>query len=537
MKCFNRLFFSIGIFFFSCQEPQKDEELTRASRPNILIAISDDQSFPHVSVHGSSELYTPNFDRVAREGVRFLNAFASSPGCSPSRASLLTGRHTWQIGAAGTHASHFDTAYVAFPDLLERAGYRVGFTGKGWGPGKWELSGRKRNPAGPEWNRKNLESPQGISAKDYAGNFEEFLKEKPKNQPFYFWFGGHEPHRVFKEGIGKEKGKDLEKIEVPGFLPDNELIKSDIADYYVEIEWFDEQLGKMLNLLEAMGELDNTLILVTSDNGMAFPRAKANLYEYGFHVPMAIRWGDRISGNYISKDLVSFVDIAPTLLDVAQVSPDPSSPMVGNSLKDLLLQQATYKKNHLHQAIYSARERHSSSRYHSLSYPQRALRTADYLYIHNYRPERWPAGAPQKYGKGNYPLEEDVLQKKLGPAHGAYHDIDPCPSLDYLIAQRDKEDGKYFHLAIDHRPMGELFDIQQDPACLNNLALLPEYSNLQDSLENALRSYLKATGDPRELNGGDVWETYPRYSRLRKFPIPTWAKKMPEKIPDQDWLR
>ncbi len=537
MMRFFIIFFSIGIFLLSCQVPIKKEESAITSRPNILIAISDDQSFPHVSVHGSSELYTPNFDRVSREGVRFVNAFASSPGCSPSRASLLTGRHTWQLGAAGTHASHFDTAFVAFPDLLEKAGYWIGFTGKGWGPGKWELSGRKRNPAGPEWNIKELDSPQGISSKDYAGNFEEFLKQRPIDQPFYFWFGGHEPHRVFKEGIGKEKGKNLEKIEVPEFLPDNELIRSDIADYYVEIEWFDQQLGKMLDLLESIGELDNTFILVTSDNGMAFPRAKANLYEYGFHVPMAIRWGDRVAGNYISEDLVSFVDIAPTLLDVAQVSPDPLSPMVGNSLKDLLLQQSSYKKSYLHEAIYSARERHSSSRYHSLSYPQRALRTADYLYIHNYRPERWPAGAPQKYGEGNYPTEEEILQKKRGPAHGAYHDIDPCPSLDYLIAQREEKDGEYFHLAVDHRPKREMFDIKKDPYCLNNLAMIPKYDKLKDSLEHVLRSYLEATRDAREIDGGDIWETYPRYSKLRQFPTPSWVEKMPEKVPVQDWLK
>jgi N-sulfoglucosamine sulfohydrolase len=237
-------------------------------RPNILIAISDDQSFAHTSATGCKALRTPAFDRVAKEGVLFRNAFRASPGCSPCRASLLTGRHPWQIEQAGTHASSFPTNYVVFPDLLEAAGYAVGYKGKGWGPGDWKVSGRKRNPAGPEFGRRTLTPPfKGMKDNDYAGNFQDFLAGRPKGRPFCFWYGGHEPHRGYEKGSGLKAGKKLEDVVVPPFLPDTPEVRSDILDYCVEIEWFDTHLARMLKALEDAGELDNTLVVVTGDNG------------------------------------------------------------------------------------------------------------------------------------------------------------------------------------------------------------------------------------------------------------------------------
>ena len=227
-------------------------------QPNVLLAISDDQSFRHTSIAGYKAITTPAFDRIAREGVLFRNAVCGSPGCSPSRASLLTGRYPWQIEHAGTHASSFSVKYACYPNLLEAGGYFVGYTGKGWGPGNWKEGGHQRNPAGPEFNRHRLkERPaSGISNRDYVANFREFLKAKPANKPFCFWYGGHEPHRGFEAGSGVAAGKKISDVEVPSFLPDREIIRSDILDYCLEIEHFDRQLGKMLKLLEKQGELE-----------------------------------------------------------------------------------------------------------------------------------------------------------------------------------------------------------------------------------------------------------------------------------------
>lgn len=507
-------------------------------RPNILIAIADDQSYPHASAYGFAGIDTPAFDRVARSGVLFSNAFTPAPGCSPMRAAFLTGRHIWQIEQAGTHASSFPTKYPVFPDLLETRGYFVGYTGKGWGPGNWKASGRSRNPAGPLFSGKTCQPPaKGISNKDYAANFEDFLTERPEGEPFCFWYGAHEPHRGFEAGSGKRLGKSVEDVEVPGFLPDHPEIRSDILDYFVEIEWFDRHLGRMLDALAARGELENTIVIVTSDNGMAFPRAKANCYEYGIHMPLAIAWPSRVKGGRTVEDLVGLIDVTATIFDATSVAPSFEYPPAGKSLMNILLGERSGRVDPTRDAVFSGRERHSSSRYNSLGYPQRCIRTRDYLYVWNLRPERWPAGTPQKYARAIYDDEGWLAEAEYGPVDGGYHDIDACPTLDFLIDQKESPRyGKFLGLAVARRPEFEMFDVRYDPACLKNLAGLEESRAIEGTLKRRLMKQLRATGDARVLSadGGDVWETYPRYSALRWFPEPDWAADSPPI--QQDWV-
>ncbi len=481
------------------------------TRPNILFCISDDQSYPHASAYGSKFVSTPNFDRTAREGVLFTNAFSPSPGCSPTRAAMLTGRHDWQIEHAGTHASSFSARYVTYPDLLEQAGYWVGYTGKPWGPGNWEEV-RPRNPAGPEFNEIETDpGHEGIRRTDYAANFEAFLEQRPAGDPFCFWYGASEPHRRFEKGVGLASGKRLEDVDVPSFLPDREEIRSDILDYAFEIEHFDAHLGRILDALEQAGELDNTLVIVTSDNGMAFPRAKANCYEFGIHMPLAIRWGDRVPAQRTVDDLVGFVDLTATILDAAGVEHTAPDGLSGRSILDILEYNEQGTLDASRDAVYSSRERHSSSRYNNWTYPQRSIRTHDYLFIRNFKPDRWPAGDPQKY-------EADGT---LGPMHGGYHDIDACPSLDFLIENRDDPEIRpYFLMAVDKRPAEELFDIHEDPGCLVNLAEDAEHDQIRQQLAGKLEAYLRETGDARVVGDGDIWETYKRYSPIRTFPAP-----------------
>ncbi len=188
-------------------------------------------------------------------------------------------------------------------------------------------------------------------------------------------------------------------------------------------------------------------------------------------------------------------------------------------------------------AVFSGRERHSSSRFNSLGYPQRSIRTHDYLYIHNFRSERWPAGPSQKFevSKKNGSDAEFIL----GPMHGGYHDIDACPSLSFLIDKRDDAAlGKFLGLAVDLRPAEELFDVRNDPGCLHNLAGDPKHEALTTDLRKRLLSYLRETDDARVVgsDAGDIWETYPRYSSLRWFPTPAWATQQPDRVPEQNWL-
>ena len=482
-------------------------------RPNILFAIWDDVSYPHVSAAGSQMVSTPGFDRVASEGVLFRNAYAPAPGCSPTRAAFLTGRHIWMIEQAGTHASSFPAAYVSYQDLLENAGYAIGYTGKPWGPGRWEKSGRTRNPAGPPFMEQTVEPPyEGIRNWDYAGNFEAFYERKPAGQPFSFWVGGSEAHRRFEPGSWKAAGKRLEDAEVPPFLPDIPEIREDLLDYAVEIEWFDAHVGRILDYLESKGELDNTLVIFTSDNGMAFPRAKANLYDFGIHMPLAIRWGGPGRSGRTVDDIVQFVDLTATILDLAGVShPGGKSALAGRSIRRILDSQEDGLVDSTRTRAFSGRERHSSSRWNNLTYPQRSMRTPRHLYIRNFKPKRWPAGDPQKF------LPDGSLEEM----HLSYHDIDASPTLTRLVDGREEEGiGQYLEWAVGKRPAEELFDLQADPGCLNNLALVSENAGLLSELRAELSSYLEETGDPRATGNGEIWDDYIRYSAIRLFPTP-----------------
>src|SRR5436190_6827462 len=244
-----------------------------ATRPNILFCIADDWSWPHAGAYGDTALKTPTFDRVAREGALFRNAHCAAPSCTPSRAAILTGRAPHQLDEGGNLWGFLPKRFETFPDVLERANYFIGLQGKGWGPGSVPAAGRTRNPAGPGFK-----------------SFEAFLNQKPADQPFYFWFGSTDPHRPYQRDTGKEAGLPAAKVRVPNAWPDSTEVRGDVLDYYFEVERMDRDVGALLKVLEDRGELDNTMVIVTSDNGMPFPRAKANLYNLGTHMPLAIRW-------------------------------------------------------------------------------------------------------------------------------------------------------------------------------------------------------------------------------------------------------
>lgn len=485
-------------------------------RPNILFVISDDQSYPHASAYGAQFIETPAFDRIAEEGILFTNAFSASPGCSPSRAAILTGRYPWQLEEAGTHASLFPKKFTVLPDLLEEAGYHVGYTGKGWGPGDWEASGRERNPAGPAFQDEKMNPRYNwIRETDYAANFQIFLEQKPADEPFYFWLGTSEPHRRYEKGIGIREGKKIENVSVPSYLPDTPEVRSDFLDYAVEIEWFDRHLEKAIELLEEIGELENTLVIVTSDNGMPFPRAKANLYDDGIHVPLAIRWGEQVSGGRVVSNLVSLIDLTPTILDAVEVEHKGKHKMTGSSLIEILKSEEQKTLDTSGDAVYAGRERHSSSRWNNLGYPQRAIRTVQYLYIRNFTPERWPAGSPRRIEDG-----------KLTPMHSGYHDIDAAPTMDVMTQQAGNPNfNRYLYLAVGKRPAEELYDIENDPGSVNNLALNPAFEEITERLRNRLSDKLEETGDPLVTGNEEIWESYPRLrGPMREFPVPVWAE-------------
>jgi uncharacterized sulfatase len=376
-----------------------------------------------------------------------------------------------------------------YPHLLEDAGYFTGYTGKGWAPGNWQADGLERNPCGREFNSRKHTSavPPRIDVRDYAANFGDFLSAKPVDASFCFWFGSTEPHRLYDTGRGVRSGRNLSDVEVPAFLPDVAEIRSDLLDYYLEIEWFDQQLAKVLGILDSSGEADNTIVVVTSDNGMPFPRAKVNLYDWGTHMPLAIRWPARIRGGRTLDDLVSHVDFAPTFLEAAGV-PAPAG-TAGRSLLPLLVSD---RRDNTRDAVFTAMERHTMCRPDGETYPMRAIRTAQYLYIRNFAPDRWPTGGP-----------EFISSNKT--IHG---DIDGAPTKDFLLQESTRIKFPEQHrLCLGKRPAEELYDVAADPAQIMNLATDPARAADLRQFRSRLETHLRETGDPR-VQGSDPWQAY-----------------------------
>jgi N-sulfoglucosamine sulfohydrolase len=535
MKGFLQLYFlAVFIFLFiSCSQSKHEQK-----RPNILFAISDDQSFAHTSFSGCKFVNTPAFDRVASEGIYFSNCIAGSPGCAPSRSALVTGRHHWQNEQSGQHASSWMKKYVPFIDLLEGNGYATGRTGKGVSPFRYARNEndslwRATDAAGIEHSNIRYEngSPDdertagGISALNYFENFKYFIENVRGDKPFFFWYGATEPHRDYELDSWKRNNKNLSDASFPGFLPDNEIVRGDMLDYAVEIEWFDMHLQRMLIYLEEIGELENTIVIVTSDNGMPFPRAKANGYEYGVHVPFAVRFPINFPGGRIVDDPIGFTDIAPTILELTEISPDGMLPISGKSILNILK-----SKNHgvvetSKKYVFAGRERHSSSRYMNWGYPQRIIRSKDYLLVWNMKPNLWPSGDPQSIKPGTtdellpmYGIDEN------GKHHSdwAFTDIDAAPTKSFIIEHMNEDIIKpFFDLAHAKRPEFEFFNIKDDPFCLNNISGKEEFAETETEMKSALMEELKTSEDPRVVGPDkEIFDSYVRYSPIREFPIP-----------------
>jgi len=463
-------------------------------RPNILLAIADDASFPLMGAYGCSWVKTPAFDRVAREGVLFTNAYTPNAKCAPSRACILTGRNSWQLEAAANHWCYFPAKFKTYAEVLAEHGYFVGYTAKGWAPGvPGEVNGKKRQLTGQRFDAKKTTPPaKYICDVDYAENFKDFLDAKPEDQPFCFWYGSREPHRRYEYGAGiKKGGKKISDVDrVYPFWPDNEIMRTDLLDYAFEVEYFDRQLQKMLTLLEERGELDNTLVIVTADNGMPFPRIKGQEYEYSNHLPLAIMWKNGIKNpGRVVDDFVSFIDFAPTFLQLAGVSEKESGmqPMTGKSLTDIFYSPKSGIVNPERDHVLIGKERHDVGRPHDVGYPIRGIVKDGYLYVHNFIPDRWPAGNPET----------------------GYLNCDGSPTKTVCIQARKKQGMyKYWQWSFGKRPQEELYNIRKDPDCLENLAEKPELRDLKEQLKNQLFSELKKQGDPRMFGKGDVFDQY-----------------------------
>jgi N-sulfoglucosamine sulfohydrolase len=481
-----------------------EEEFVSDDRPNILFAIADDMSWVHTGFIGCKAVRTPAIDYLAQNGSWFKNAYCSAPSCSASRASILSGRNGFELKEGACLWSIFPAEFKTYTEYLEESGYFTGYTGKGWGPGDWKDSGRNSNPAGEEYNDitkvpfEQLGANNPISQIDYAANFEQFLKERPEGRPFCFWYGATEPHRDYLKGIGQIMGKRIEDVEVPSFLPDVPEIRNDILDYLVEIEWFDLHLGRMIDRLRKTGELNNTLVIVTSDNGMPFPRAKSNLYEYGTHMPLIVYFKKLIPGGRQIDDLVSHTDIAPTILEIAGL-PVPEE-MSGKSLVEILNSNISGQVDVSRNRVFTFRERHEWVQPDGKIFPMRAIRKDNFLLIWNPEYEMYPAGNPDpRYNFNNY----------------SYGDVDNSPSKDFVLSVKESKGMSwYYNLSFDKRQEFELYNLADDPFQLRNLAGMKEFSEAQSLLIKELKEYLTERGDLRMKGEEETYFSAPYYAKI-----------------------
>jgi len=409
----------------------------RKTHPNFVFLISDDQSYSGATCDGNPMVHTPNIDRMAREGLRFTHGYAASPSCSPSRSANLTGESPHETGTS-RFRSPMPADQKTILEYLKPANYYTGaFKKVHQGTAFWQ-----------RWDFMGLHKP-----------IREFFEARPKDRPFYLHIGYHDPHRPYLPGERYPMKNRPASIEVPSFLPDTPGVRKDISHYYEAIERLDVKVGKLLELLEKHNLVENTLVIFTSDQGMAFPGAKGTLYDPGLHVPLIARWPGKIKPGRVSSDLVSLIDLAPTWLDAAGL-PIPGV-MDGKSFLPLLLGKPFQPR----QAIYAERN------FHTHLDLIRCVRTNRYKLIQNYLPE-----IPYR------PLS-DIARS---PSWRSIESLERHGNLSQQLYQR------YFKKP---RPQEEFYDLQNDPGEMHNLANDPKYKTELVHLQELLSRWMIRTHD------------------------------------------
>lgn len=501
-------------------------------RPNIVFAFADDwgryaSAYARLSPGGINDLVsTPNFDRVASQGVLFRNAYVNAPSCTPCRSSLLSGQYFFRTGrGAILQGAVWDSSIPSYPLILAEAGYHIGHTYKVWSPGtpvNAPYGARKHayNKRGTQFNRFSQSIERSADRKaakkrlldEVRGNFGDFLAKRGNGQPFCYWFGPTNCHRKWVRGSGKSHwgiNPDALKGKVPPFLPDNEVVRQDIADYLGEVQAFDAGLGVLLDELKRVGELENTIVVVSGDHGVpGIPRGKCNLYDFGVAVPLAICWGNKIaSPGRVVDDFVNLPDLAPTFIEAGGA--DVPKVMTGRSLWPILNSKKSGLVDPSRDYVVVGRERHVAlARTGAMPYPQRAIRTKGFLYIRNFKPDRWPMGTGPGCGLPAGPMP--AFKKLENNTFAAFGDLDASPTKAWIATHRKgKANERYFDFAFGRRPAEELYDMSGDPHQIHNVADDRKYSKVKADLASRLMTILKENGDPRVAGDGSTYDRPP----------------------------
>jgi arylsulfatase A-like enzyme len=445
----------------SIDDAETSGTLAVIERPNIVMLFAEDWNYG--TIPDDPVLETPAFDDLAADGVAFSRAFCSAPSCTPSRGSILSGQDFWRNGRAAQLYGPYPSDTPSYPDLLSReADYRIGHTGKGYGPGPGN------GAAGPGY-----------------GSLNEFLDGSSDDTPFCFWVGPSAAHRDFPS-----PDIDPAEVTVPPYLPDTDAVREDLAAYYADVTNIDDRIAAVRQTLADAGELENTMFVVTSDHGFAFPRAKTQLYDAGTRVPFVVHWPAAINGGRESEAFVNLTDVAPTFLRAAGI--EVPEEMTGKPLLDTLLNPESASRSV--DAVFTGMERHVPGQEEGScgeGYPMRAIRTDEYLYIRNFIPDHWPHGSPDYQAT----CRSDAWLANADNGLAKYS----------MYANRDRDDiagndrghtiADLYDLSFAKRPADELYVLADDPHQLNNVAA--ENPDVVEELRGRLMDELEATGDPR----------------------------------------
>lgn len=443
-----------------------------ADRPNVVMIVSDDHGRDDMGAYGAPIVKTPNLDALARDGLRFTNAFATTSSCSPSRATLLTGRMNHNTGMYGLEheESHFSTFndVQSLPAMLKKGGYRTARIGKFHVAPKSVFAFDEVLSEGLANQTVSLaRSPVEMADKTRA-----FVSAK--GAPFFLYFATDDPHRAFPFDIGdkpnsfgnrpdgypgiKETTYDPDEVIVPPFLPDTAEVRAELAQYYQSISRLDQGVGRLVEVLKAAGQYDNTIILYLTDNGVAFPGAKTTLYDAGLRSPLIMRLPGGRDRGQVSEAMVSLVDITPTLLEMTGV-PSAGASLDGKSFAGLI----DNPKADGWDEVFGTHTFHEVQMY----YPTRMVRTRRYKLLYNIASEL------------TFPFAEDLLY-----------------ASSWRASKGQTRFGRRTVEALLHRPKFELYDVEADPDELVNLADDPAHAQIKAELIAKIKDFQARTRDP-----------------------------------------
>lgn len=463
---YNRLFLLPVLLFFLCCSVQAEQKVVNKSVVNILLITVDDMNWDSVGTFGNTiKDITPNIDQLASEGMKYPKAYVAASNCAPSRVAIQTGLYPQQSGARGFYYID-DNHTPSIATELRKNGFYTGVINKSTDTNPAPLNDKY-------WDyRSGFNKVDKYSAKGYGDKSATFFNQvKARNQPFYLVVNIADPHKPnFNDPKATKKGADIhspsriiaiDEVTVPEFLPDIPAVRKDIRNYFNSVKRADDTVGEVLKSLEQSGLEQDTLVIFLSDHGMPFPFAKSSVYDNGLRTPMVMKWPEKIQAGSISKDIVSVIDLMPTLLDVADLELPKQQSYLGKALLN------KENKDVLAERKYAFGSFDENA--HGYPVPMRGVISNDWNYVFN----AWSDGEHQIKSAAMNHLTFRSMEKK------AKKDSNINARVEYY---------KY-------RATEELCNLKHDPHCLVNLADNPQHASVKKQMQMAMRQQMVKTGD------------------------------------------